>query len=157
MTQSTTPPGELVHYGVKGMKWGVRNAELNKPNPGYTRGQRNYDYSNRGVSRRGIKRINKRLNKGQDLETARKNEKKFIRRRNLAFTGAYLAVRYSNPETRAFLKEMGVVAMQSVAKRAETKRGQAFMANNRGLPRQASTGPSHAKKNRSGVYNISSV
>lgn len=26
MTQSSTPPGELVHYGVKGMHWGARKA-----------------------------------------------------------------------------------------------------------------------------------
>jgi hypothetical protein len=148
---------ELVHYGVKGMKWGVRRAELNKTNPNYTKGQRDYDYRKRGVSRGGIKRINRRLNKGQDLETARKNEKKFVRRRRAAVTTAYIGVRYSNKETRDFLKEIGVIAMQNVAKRAETKRGQAFAAQTMGLPRQAATGPNYSKKNRKNVYNISSL
>jgi hypothetical protein len=148
---------ELIHYGVKGMKWGVRRAELSKNNPNYTPGQRDHDYLRRGVSKRGVKRINKRMNKGQDLETARKNEKKFVRRRRAAVAAAYIGARYSDPQTRALIKELGVIAMQHVAQRAETKRGQAFAAENMGIPRTASTGPKYTQKNRKGVYNISSM
>jgi hypothetical protein len=148
---------ELRHYGVKGMKWGVRRAELAKTNANYSRGQRDYDRTKRGVSKRGVKRINKRMNKGQDLETARTNEKKFVRRRNAAIGAAYIGARYSNPETRAIIKELGVIAMQGVAQRAEAKRGRAYAAQTMGIPQTASTGPTYAKKNRGGAYNISSM
>lgn len=148
---------ELVHYGVKGMKWGVRRAELAKDNSNYSRGQRDHDRRKRGVSRRGVKRINKRMNKGQDLETARKNEKKFIRRRRSAVAAVYVGARFSNPATRAIVKELGTMAMQQVIKRAETKRGQAYVAETMGLPRTASTGPTYSKKSRGGAYNISSL
>lgn len=65
---------ELYHFGVKGMKWGVRRAkmkerrarraELNKPNPKYNEWQRFTDKQILG--KRGVRRINRRMNKGQN-------------------------------------------------------------------------------------------
>ena len=61
---------ELYHFGVKGMKLGVRKkrdkpskAQLNKPNADYTSRQRITDRASYG--KKGVKRINRRMNKGQ--------------------------------------------------------------------------------------------
>uniref|UniRef100_A0AAU7GZR8 Uncharacterized protein n=1 Tax=Streptomyces phage Scarif TaxID=3158858 RepID=A0AAU7GZR8_9CAUD len=146
---------ELIHYGVKGMKWGVRkNPKDDSPNSNYSRGQRSYDRKNHGKG--GVKRINRRLNEGQDLKTARKNEYKFRRKRATMVSAGIVAARYA-PTAIQVLKMVGGVASQKVALRAEAKRGQAAAAASMGIPRQGSTGPSYTKKNRKGVYNISSM
>ena len=67
MTESITYDDYLAHYGVKGMKWGRRK------NENYSSDQRARDsqiYGNRGV-----KRINKNMNKGESVSTARSREK----------------------------------------------------------------------------------
>ncbi|AVD99431.1 hypothetical protein SEA_BING_9 [Streptomyces phage Bing] len=138
---------ELVHYGVKGMKWGVRKARDDSPNAGYTKGQRQID--KRDFGKRGVKRINRRMNKGQTRTRARKAER---RRDSLQYYGAVGAV-----ATYRYMKVAGPVLSQMVAQRAETKRGQAAAAAAMGLPRKASTGPSYSKQKRNGVYNISSL
>ena len=70
---------ELYHFGVKGMKWGVRRAErkarraeLNKPNAHYDKWQRSADRSTYGT--RGERRINRRMNKGQSHFRAQATE-----------------------------------------------------------------------------------
>jgi len=61
---------ELTHYGVKGMKWGVRRAELNAPNAGYTDRTRSQDAKLYG--KRTAKKINRRMNrKGENHATAK--------------------------------------------------------------------------------------
>lgn len=57
----------LSHYGKKGMKWGVRQNK-NYSNDQATRDSRIY-------GNRGSKRINKAMNKGESVSTARAAEK----------------------------------------------------------------------------------
>ena len=153
---------ELIHYGVKGMKWGQRRAELNKRNKTYTTADRAKDRRN-NASNGAVRRINKRVNKGQDLATARKNEAKYVKRRRQITSAAIFGVRYRK-NIAVGAKVLGTlgslalgVGVQSVAKRAETNRGRAAVSDAMGLPRQASSGPNYAKPNRKNVYNISSI
>lgn len=154
MSSSKTPNSDaLVHYGVKGMKWGVRKA-----NPDYNPSQRAYDKKNYG--RGGVRRINKRMNRGSDLQKARVQERTFRARRNTAIGLGLLfgpEIAHGAKIAKQVVKLTAGVAAQSVAKRAETNRGRAAAAEAMGLPRMASTGPSYSRPNRKGVYNISSV
>lgn len=59
---------ELYHYGVKGMKWGVRR-KRDEHNKNYTDKQRKTDRAFYGS--RGEKRINRKLNEGYGLRGAR--------------------------------------------------------------------------------------
>jgi len=150
---------DLVHYGVKGMKWGVHKSQPD--NAGYSSSQRAAD--RRKLGRGAVKRINKRMNEGAPLAKARKQEHKRRARRDLAIAGAALGIRYNEQirtaaKVAGTLAQMGLgVAVQSIAKRAETNRGRAAMAEARGLPRQASSGPSYSKQKRNGVYNITNL
>lgn len=64
---------DLAHFGVKGMKWGVRNAH-----PKFT--QDRQDEARDRFGKRGARRINKRIHKGKTVEGAFKSE----RRRQIA-------------------------------------------------------------------------
>lgn len=70
---SSDEDNTLAHYGVEGMRWGQRKRELAKPNEGYTNDQRKRDQQVYG--RGGVKRINKNLNSGDSISTARGSEK----------------------------------------------------------------------------------
>lgn len=167
-----TPLGEellhsdVVHYGVKGMHWGVRKgdssggmtrrakkAELNKAHPDYSPRQRAVDASLFKSS--GVKRINQRLNKGMDLKTARKKEGQ----RTLLKAAGVIAL-YNSPKiinaVDNILATHGANAMASVRTKAQTNRGRAQAAATMGLPSKPTNGPTYAKKNRQGVHNISS-
>jgi hypothetical protein len=142
---------ELVHYGIKGMKWGVRRAEMNKPNPGYSSSARKRDAFVHPAG--AVKRINKRMNKGADLKTARKKEV----RRTTAIVGG-LIVAHNAQKISRIIQVVGPLVAGSVAQRADTKRGEAFARNSfaesngiRGVPSKTS------KKRRDGSYNISSM
>lgn len=60
---------ELQHYGVKGMRWGVRRNRVNKD---YSAKQRKQDRAFYGKG--GESRINKKLNEGHGLRGARHYE-----------------------------------------------------------------------------------
>ena len=63
---------ELTHHGVKGMKWGIRK-DRGKRNPNYSDQQSKRDSQIYG--RRGSKRINRSMNEGDSVSTARSREK----------------------------------------------------------------------------------
>ncbi|AXQ61249.1 hypothetical protein SEA_LIBERTYBELL_8 [Streptomyces phage LibertyBell] len=145
MTHPSKPPGELVHYGVKGMKWGVRrNKQINS---GYT--SYNQKADKKIVGNRGVKRISRRMDKGQNYNTARKSVIRNRAMRRLAVSGALIL----GPE----LAKVADMTRGSIAQRAQTKRGQAAAAEALGLGRKPSKGPNYAKRRRDGSYKISSV
>lgn len=61
---------DLRHYGIKGMKWGVRKEE--DYHSDYSKEQRDRDKAVYG--RGGVKRINKNMKKGDKISTARSKE-----------------------------------------------------------------------------------
>lgn len=77
----------LSHHGVKGMKWGVRKDRQRNPN--YTDKQRQRDRQFYGKG--GERRINKKLNQGQGIQSARNYESDRLHRaRNKAQSSASL-------------------------------------------------------------------
>lgn len=156
MTQNTTPPGELVHYGVKGMHWGVRK---NTPtNSNYSVGQRQYDKKNYGHG--GVKRINRRMNKGDNIDVARKKESsRRAKRRGAVALGIFFAPEIAVGVNAAnnVLKNSASVLVQNVAVKAETNRGRASAAATMGLPSKPTNGPTYAKKNRGNVHKITTI
>lgn len=93
---------ELYHFGVKGMKWGVRK-KRDKPNTDYTSRQRVTDRAIFG--KKGVKHINRRMNKGQSHFRAATTE--MISQAATTSVGSLaaggLAVA-STPEGRAIMK-----------------------------------------------------
>lgn len=82
----------LAHYGVKGMKWGVRRAHKKAARKGlkpktYTDKMREDDRTS-GISRGGQKRIERRMAEGQYHTTARRRE----RVRQVAKAGAAIGL-----------------------------------------------------------------
>ena len=67
MNYKIVESNELYHYGVKGMKWGDR-----KDNPNHSSDQRRRD---KGIyGRGGVRRINRSMNKGHSISSARSKE-----------------------------------------------------------------------------------
>lgn len=62
---------DLEHFGIKGMKWGVRKKQAF--NSGYSSGSRNVDQKKFGNG--GVRRISKRMDKGKTLKEARRAER----------------------------------------------------------------------------------
>ncbi len=143
MTGQKKTSDDLAHYGVKGMRWGVRRAEAN---PDYSQENRSADKKQFGRS--GVRKINKRLNKGESYQKARKSVMRNRAMRNLAIAGAL----YAAPQ----ILEIAEKTSGSIAQRAQTKRGEAAVADLMGLPRKASNGPAYSEPKR-GVYKISSI
>lgn len=73
---------ELIHFGIKGMKWGVRryrNKDGSLTSAGKKRYAENYTAQQRTRDRKlygskAVKRINNRMLKGESVQSARHNE-----------------------------------------------------------------------------------
>lgn len=67
---------ELYHYGVKGMKWGVRKSTRSSDNraANYSNKQRIHDKKFYGKN--AVKRIDKKMSKGEGIQSARHDEVK---------------------------------------------------------------------------------
>ena len=89
---------ELYHFGVKGMKWGVRKKREPK-NANYTKSDRRNDSYKYGSG--GVKRINRSMNKGKTHDQAVKSEK---RRRVAKTIAVNSAIIMASPASRALLK-----------------------------------------------------
>lgn len=133
--QTSADSNELYHYGVKGMKWGVRKS-TSSVNKNYTAKQRKQDRAFYGKG--GEKRINKRLNEGHGLRGARhyeaerkeRNEKtkKIVKKGVKAATKAageigmlYMTdqIFYGGAGTRAVkkaVKAIGILSISAIAK-----------------------------------------
>lgn len=82
---------ELKHYGVKGMRWGVRKAH-SPVNVDYTDRMRANDRRRHG--KRAVERINQRMNQGQSRDKALEREDIRNTRQRLALVGAVYAGTY---------------------------------------------------------------
>lgn len=89
----------IEHFGIKGMKWGVRKKQSESKNKNYTSYKRYNDYVKYG--NRGVKRINRSMNKGKTYEQASKHEQNHQRVMKLAASGVAIL---GSPAGRALLK-----------------------------------------------------
>lgn len=111
----------LRHHGVKGMRWGIRKER--KRNPDYSSKQRIRDRKlyGRGAERR----INKRMNNGESVQSARHNEvvKKNRKRKAknvVAVVGSAAVATGGAIAVHSVLKKHGVnpIAANSITKSA---------------------------------------
>ena len=105
---------ELMHYGVKGMKWGVQ-----KINADYTPKQRDRDKALYG--RGGVRRINRHLNKGGSLMGSRSRE---VARRNEVVSRNFYLRKGGNIAGAI----AGPIAVHRLSKYVGTAKGQNAMA-----------------------------
>lgn len=157
---------ELTHHGVKGMHWGQRKsssgggstkptkAQLNAPHADYNNRERTKDALRYPSG--GVKRINQRMNKGMDLQTARKKEGQRTLLKAAGVVALYNAPRIVNAVDN-MVSTHGANTMSSIRTKAQTNRGRAQAAATMGLPSKPTNGPTFAKKSKQGVHNITSL
>lgn len=105
---------DLVHFGIKGMKWGVRK----NPEPDNRRySQFNRQADLRSFGKRGVRRINSRMNSGQTYKQAVRRELGRKALAGAAILGATAAV--------MVLDAHGPKIASMIRQRAETNRGRA--------------------------------
>lgn len=164
MTEIKSPSKEMavLHYGVKGMHWGVRKAETSSGGSAPAKKikakdlpqHKNYKARNlvadkQTFGQRGVNRINKRMHKGQSYKKALTME--YLRNTAKATIGAGASV------VATLLVTHGDVLSQAVAVKAETNRGRAHLAATMGLPSKPTNGPTYAKKSRGGAHKITTL
>jgi hypothetical protein len=148
----------LAHHGTKGMKWGTRKSTPSGAAPmhaQYTKGRLARDKNMFGD--KGVSRINSRLHEGVDYKQAKNRE---IRRSQVkatiqagAVVTAYVLASFG-PEIVGGTQGARNAVGSMIANRAETKRGERFAADHFGLGQNQDI---NAKKNRKGVYNVTSM
>ena len=138
---------DIVHYGVKGMKWGVRKSEyksMSRKDRKKLRKRKNEDYSDhqREIDKirlggASVRRINKRMNKGATYKQAKRRE--YVRRfaTTFALSNAAMWVR-QNPEkveagikTALTLGSLGMTAIQLAPAAAKWRNFTEATAKNR--------------------------
>lgn len=163
MTQQNTLPDDgVVHYGVKGMHWGVRKSGSSSGTGGSAPKvkakdlpvHKNYSMRNRAADKstfgqRGVDRINKRMHKDQSYKKALTME--YLRNTAKATVGAGASA------VATLLVTHGDVLSQAVAAKAETNRGRAHLAATMGLPSKPTNGPTYAQKSRGGAHKITTL
>lgn len=110
---------ELVHFGVKGMKWGQRKADI-PIHPAFTKRMQMNDRNRHGA--RAVARINQRMNEGQTRDQALRREDIRNARQRLALIGAVVAVQIlSNHGSTPVGDLKGFVANRANQNRAAAK------------------------------------
>jgi hypothetical protein len=154
----SSPEEALAHYGVKGMKWGVRKREPQPDPEGYTKRMQKNDRGSFLLGKnKGVENIKRSMNE-EGLSRKQAYEKELGRRnkvRGLVVATAYVGY-------NAYL--MGVnkdTVAYGISKRAETKRGERRAKeyiNTRGLPQQTrKPKEKYAKPRRGGTYKITDL
>ena len=114
---------DIVHYGVKGMKWGVRKSEyksMSRKDRRKLRKRKNEDYSDHQrdldklrLGGGAVRRINKRMNKGATYKQAKRRE--YARRFVTSFAGANVAAYIRNNPEKVLAGAALAVGLGSVA------------------------------------------
>lgn len=157
---------DILHYGVKGMRWGVRKDRDDSPNPNYNNRQRAADRNYRG--RGSVKQINRKMNEGKSIQEARteldarrqKILKTATKGANVALfalrADAYMKRFYGRRYKQILAKRVTLAAtdalMRAAGVRIANKHSADKLANLRGIP-----SPLRPSTSRRGVYNITSM
>lgn len=125
----------LTHFGVKGMKWGVRKKQEQPLHSSYSKTQ--YESDRLKVGRGGANRINEKLHAGVDHETALKNEKSSLKKKQrLVAAGAltaYAAIRLAP----MFLHALNMGLLQLAGNKITSNGAKAaanIFADSKGIP-----------------------
>lgn len=157
------PLEELVHFGVKGMRWGVRkDKSRDEPNSDYTLSQRTRDKREHGKG--AVKRINRNMNSGLTRKEAVTKER--VRRNAISDTislgimaaSAYVMLRGPSgplrPSGRKPFSTKINDMFRKISAKAAAQRARDVLANARGLGVDSMI---FAKKNRKGAYKVTDL
>lgn len=135
---------ELTHFGVKGMRWGVRKKTPEVQNARYGSRQREDDLALYG--KRGVKRINRSMNKG-------KTHKKAERRELISSAAKRAALAVGLSVVTLALSEYGDTTVASIRSKAAANRKFASATNLLG----EATKINAKKSRRGGAYKVTTL